>query len=179
MKPTDLQLNLHEIPDAGITLDGALPAEWVAESLLDPYKAESPVKLHIEVQRMDQNVLVRGKADVKLAFECSRTLAPATMDLSAPFAELFVEGDRNHHNLAEHDISSDDLVDEPWIIENGKIDVEALVREALVLAQDPYPLAPGVTRATEDDEAEAAPAWSSGAGEIDPRWARLKDLKLD
>ena len=177
MKPTDLQLNVHEIPDAGIDLDGALPAEWVSESLLPPYRAESPLELHVEVQRMGDNVLVRGRATVTLAFECSRTLAPAQVKLEAPFAELFVEGDKQHHNLADHDVSVDDLSaeDEPWIIDGGKVDVEALVREAIVLAQDPYPLAVGVSR----EEAEDKPLWSSAAGDVDARWERLKNIKLD
>lgn len=179
MKPSDLQLNVHEIPEAGITLDGTLPAEWAAESLLDAYRAESPLTLTLEVERMGENVLVRGKAEVALAYECSRTLQPAQMVLKAPFAELFVEGEKHHHNLAEHDISSDDLEDEPWLIENGKIDLEALVREALVLAQDPYPLAPGVARDGADDAPAETPLWSSGAGEVDPRWERLKNIKLD
>lgn len=177
MKATDLQLNLHEIPEAGLTLEGTLPAEWVAESLLDPYRALSPVSLRLEVERMGDNVLVRGRAEVRLGYECSRTMVPAEVALVAPFAELFMEGDKHHHNLVELEVSSDELVDEPWLIEGGKIDLEALVRESIVLAQDPYPLAPGIERG---DEAEAAaPVWTSAAGDIDPRWERLKSLKLD
>ncbi|MCC6623090.1 MAG: DUF177 domain-containing protein [Deltaproteobacteria bacterium] len=177
MKPSDLQLNLHEIPEAGLTLEGTLPAEWAAESLLDPYRALSPVALRLEVERMADNVLVRGQASLRLGFECSRTSAPAEVELVAPFAELFMEGGKHHHNLVELEVSSDEVVDEPWVIEDGKIDLEALVRESIVLAQDPYPLAPGVERGDEDEA--AAPVWTSAAGDIDPRWERLKNLKLD
>jgi len=193
VKPSDLQLNLHEIPEAGITLDGALPAEWVAESLLDPYRALSPVTVHLDVERMGDNVLVRGRAAVELAYDCSRTGQPSTTRLEASFAELFIEGDKHHHNMSDLEVSSDDVEDEPWVIEDGKIDLEALVRESIVLAQDPYPLAPGLAR---DGADEGEPAWSSyetlpaapsvepgappaKAERVDPRWERLRTLKLD
>jgi len=178
VKPTDLQLNLHEIPDSGITLEGSLPPEWAAESLLDPYRALSPVTLRLEVERMGDNVLVRGRASVRLGYDCSRTSAPSEVALEAPFGELFMHGDKHRHNLVELEVSSDEVLDEPWLIEDGKIDLEALVRESIVLAQDPYPLAPGLARG-EDEDDEATPVWTSAAGDIDPRWERLKGLKLD
>jgi uncharacterized metal-binding protein YceD (DUF177 family) len=176
MKPSDLQLNAHEIPNAGITLDGELPIEWVAESVLPAYRALSPLKLKVEVQPVGDNLLARGEARVTLEFECSRTLETAKTELVVPFGELFVPGTRHEMKLVDEDISSDDLTDEPWVIEDGKIDLEALIREHIVLAQDPYPVAPGTAR---DDEPADAPLWSSALDGVDPRWERLKNLKLD
>lgn len=176
MKPSDLQLNAHEIPAAGLSLAGELPAEWVAESLLPAYHASSPLTLRIEVSPVGDNVLARGKLDVRLDFECSRTLVPASLDLHTEFAELFTPGDKHLLNLADEEISSDDLVEEPWLIEGGRIDLEALVRESLVLAQDPYPVAPGQEQGSEHAN---RPLWSSTAEGGDTRWERLKNLKLD
>lgn len=174
MKASDLQLNAHEIPNAGLTLAGELPAEWVAESLLPAYTTSSPITLSIEVLPVAENVLAKGRLKIRLDFECSRTLAPASIDLDTTFTELFTPGQKHMVNLAEEDISSDDLADEPWIIDNGVIDLEALVREHLVLGQDPYPVAPGANGAPSD-----APLWSSTLDGVDPRWERLKNLKLD
>ncbi len=174
MKASDLQLNAHEIPNAGLTLAGELPAEWVAESLLPAYTTSSPITLDIEVLPVAENVLAKGRLKIRLDFECSRTLAPASIDLDATFTELFTPGQKHLVNLAEEDISSDDLADEPWIIDNGVIDLEALVREHLVLSQDPYPVAPGVNAAPSE-----SPLWSSTLDGVDPRWERLKNLKLD
>lgn len=173
MKASDLQLNAHEIPSAGLTLAGQLPAEWVAASLLPAYRSSSPIDLQIEVTPVGDNVLAKGRFKVKLDFECSRTLTPSSVSLDAPFTELFTPGTKHLLNLAEEEVSSDDLADEPWIIDNGMIDLEALVREHLVLAQDPYPIAPGAA------DPGDAPAWSSTLDGVDPRWERLKTLKLD
>jgi uncharacterized metal-binding protein YceD (DUF177 family) len=177
MKPTDLQLNAHEIPNAGLKLDGDLPIEWAEPSMLPAYRAVSPVSIKAEVQPVGDNLLVRGEARLGLEFECSRTLETARTELVVPFAELFVPGTRHHLKLVDEDVSSDDLVDEPWVIEDGKVDLEALIREHIVLAQDPYPVASGTPRpaGAETD----TPLWSSALDGVDPRWERLKNLKLD
>ena len=177
MKPADLQLNAHEIPSAGVTLAGDLPAEWVAASLLPAYRTSSPIHLSIEVTPVAENVLARGRFQVRLEFDCSRTLEASAIDLTATFSELFVPGQKHLMNLADEEVSSDDLADEPWIIDNGVIDLEALVREHLVLSQDPYPVAPGVKRP--GDEASETPLWSSRPEGGDPRWEQLKNLKLN
>jgi len=174
MKASDLQLNAREIPSAGLTLAGNLPVEWVVESLLPAYRTTSPMELSIEVTPIAENVLAKGRLKVRLEFECSRTLVPSSVDLDATFTELFTPGQKHLLNLAEEDVSSDDLADEPWIIDNGVIDLEALVREHLVLSQDPYPVAPGTVAAPPD-----APLWSSTLDGVDPRWEQLKNLKLD
>lgn len=176
MKPTDLQINVYEIPNAGISLVGELPAEWAAESMLPAYRAISPLKLSLEVQPVGDNVLVRGKAAVTLEFECSRTLETSSTRLETAIAELFVPGEKHHLKLDDgEEVSSDDLTDEPWVIENGKIDLEALVREHVVLAQDPYPVAANAPTGETSD----APLWSSHLDGVDPRWERLKSIKLD
>lgn len=178
MKPSDLQINVYEIPNAGISLAGELPLEWAAESVLPAYRAISPVSLSLEVQPVGDNVLVRGTAAVTLEFDCSRTLETASIRLETPITELFVPGDKHHLKLDDgEEVSSDDLTDEPWIIENGRIDLEGLVREHLVLAQDPYPVAAPATVAP--TEPNPAPLWSSALDGVDPRWERLKSLKLD
>lgn len=174
MKASDLQLNAHEVPSAGITIAGELPAEWVAESLLPAYRTSSPIELSIDITPVGDNILAQGRLQVRLEFECSRSLAPSSVDLDTSFTELFTPGQKHLLNLAEEDISSDDLVDEPWIIDNGMIDLEALVREHLVLSQDPYPVAPGTVAAPPE-----APLWSSIEDGADPRWEQLKNIKLD
>jgi hypothetical protein len=50
------------------------------------------------------------------------------------------------------------------------------VRESIVLAQDPYPVA---ANAPAPDETVTAPLWSSTLDGVDPRWERLKSIKLD
>jgi len=182
MKPLDLQLNVNEIPDAGVSVVRELPIEWVAETLLPAYEATGPGRIEAEVTRMGENALVRGQAEVPVTFLCSRTLERAEVTLKAPFAELFVRAHAQEINLAEAEVSSDDLEEEPWVIEGAVIDIEALVREHVVLAQDPFPLHPSQQREDDDDEAGAdgasGPVWSSREDQIDLRWEQLKDIKL-
>jgi uncharacterized metal-binding protein YceD (DUF177 family) len=181
MKPLDLKLNVNEIPEAGVDVVETLPPEWVAESLLPAYEPAGEGRVEAEVTRMGENALVRGRVLAKVAYQCSRTLERAEVVLDVPFAELFVRGHAQDINLADADVSSDDLEDEPWLIESGQIDIEALIREHLVLAQDPYPLHPSQQRdiGDDDDEPAATPMWSSKADNVDPRWEALKGLKLD
>lgn len=189
MKPLDLQLNVNEIPEAGVSIALDLPAEWIAPSLLPAYATGGDGRVTAEVQRMGDNAFVRGKVRVPVTFACSRTLEPAEETLDVPFAELFVRGEARELNLADADISSDDLEDEPWVIQGSMIDLEALIREHIVLAQDPYPLHPAHRPADGDgedgDEAgpgaapTSPPLWSSAADAVDPRWEKLRGLKLE
>jgi len=181
MKPSDLQINAYEIPNAGISLVGNLPIEWAAESVLPAYRPTSPVDLKLDLQPIGENLLVRGELAVTLEFDCSRTLETSTIRLQATLSELFVPGEKHLIKLDDgEEVSSDDLPDEPWVIENGKVDLEALIREHLVLAQDPYPVAGGPQKKPADDDSPApVPLWSSALDGVDPRWERLKDLKLD
>jgi uncharacterized metal-binding protein YceD (DUF177 family) len=187
MKPLDLQLNVNEIPEAGVSIALDLPAEWITPSLLPAYSAGGDGKVTAEVQRMGDNAFVRGTVRVPVTFACSRTLEPAEETLDVPFAELFVKGEARELNLADADISSDDLEDEPWVIQGSMIDIEALIREHIVLAQDPYPLHPSQRPDVEEDEdapegdavETTPPLWSSAADAVDPRWEKLRGLKLE
>ena len=128
--------------------------------------------MQLDLTRVDEAVLVQGRCAVELAFECVRTLTPSTITLDLAVSELFEKGERSGLDLDEG-IDSDDLDgDEPWIIEEGRIELEPLLRETLVLAQDPYP----VVHAAADSD--TGPLWSSDPDDIDPRWAALKDIEL-
>lgn len=182
MKPLDLQINVNEIPDAGISVVETLPVEWIGAALFPAYTAVGEGKVEAEVTRMGENALVRGRVHARVAFDCSRTLEPAEIDLDVPFAELFVRNDTQDINLAEAEVSSDDLEEEPWVISGGVIDIEALVREHLMLAQDPYPLHPSQQRDSDEVDEVAPttsePLWSSTGDSVDPRWEALREIKL-
>ncbi len=177
MKTSDLHLSVTTLPAAGLVLEGELPAEWAAQVLLDAYEARSGVRLRIEVTLVnEENVLARGSAQVTAGFQCSRTLVDSETEIEVEFAELFLPGDDRHEFKLADGIDSDDLDEEPWLIRGGEIDLEALVREHLILAQDPYPVA---EEAAAKPANSGTPAWSSSGQDIDARWAELKKLKLD
>jgi uncharacterized protein len=121
-----------------------------------------------------EGVLVTGSATAGLEGECVRCLGPITDELSATFQELYVYDDPDHRNPAEED-------DEVSMLEGDLLDLEPLLRDAVVLAlpfqplcQDDCPgLCPecGARLADDPDHGHAAA--------IDPRWAKLTELEQD
>ena len=173
MKPPKLVIAVNEIPHAGYSQAGEFPESWVKSSLLDAYSVQSPLGCEVDARLIGPNVLVEIKLTVTLGFECSRTLKPGQKQLEVSVSELFQPGEAQELNLGAG-VDSEELEgDQPYMFSDNRIDLEPLVREQLVLAQEPYPT---VTEASED-HTEAA--WSSGAQDIDPRWAELTKLNLN
>ncbi len=177
MKLPSLLIPIDEIPEPGLVRKGELPAEWLGDTLLDPYTASGPLVFQLEVRRMDANVLVEGHLDLDLAFQCSRTLEPGSTHLRVRLGELFQPA--SSHSMKFSDgLDADEVeADEIYAYEGSTIDLEPFVREQLVLAQDPYPVVEA--RAALGDDADASPVWTSDGGAIDPRWEALKDLKIN
>ncbi|MFC4786760.1 YceD family protein [Nocardioides sp. MAHUQ-72] len=121
-----------------------------------------------------EGVLVTGTATAALEGECVRCLEPITDDLSATFQELFVYDDPHDRSHSEED-------DEVSKLEGDLLDLEPLLRDAVVLAlpfqplcQDDCPgLCPecGARLADDPDHGHEAA--------IDPRWAKLTKLEQD
>jgi len=118
-----------------------------------------------------EGVLVTGTATAALEGECVRCLEPITDELSARFQELFVYDDQGY--------SSED--DEVSKLEDDLVDLEPLLRDAVVLALPFQPLCEddcpglctecGARLADDPDHAHEEP--------IDPRWAGLTALTQD
>ncbi len=145
------------------------PADLGIEVLRVP--EGSPVELDLRLEAVMEGVLVTGTATAALEGECVRCLEPITDDMSATFQELFVYDD---HGTPEED-------DEVSTLEDDLLDLEPLLRDAVVLALPFQPLCeddcPGLctecgARLADDPEHghEAA---------IDPRWAGLTELQQD
>ena len=123
----------------------------------------SDLRLDIRLESVVEGVLVTGTATAQAAGECVRCLDPLERELHASFQELYVYPDSG---------GADD--DETLRLEGDLIDLEPVVRDAVVLA---LPLAP-VCR---DDcrglcpecgmRLNADPEHRHEA--VDPRWAAL------
>ena len=125
-----------------------------------------------------EGVLLTGTATAALEGECVRCLEPIEDDILARLQELYVYPEQ-HDRAAEHD--DRDLDDETSRLDDDLIDLEPLLRDAVVLALPFQPLCredcPGLctecgARLADDlDHAHEAP--------IDPRWASLDQLTHD
>ena len=173
-KPPQLIIPLDEIPNPGLQIGGDLPETWLTESLLEAYTATSPMAVEMELKRIGDNILVRGTLEVDVTYKCSRTGAPDSTHLSVSMSELFQPISNRTMNFRDAEVSSEELgTDEPFMYEGNRIDLEPFVRENLVMAQNPFP-----THSEASELTEGSIAWSSRGDEIDPRWAKLKDLEL-
>lgn len=148
------------------------PADLGIEVLSVPEGA--PVELDLRLEAVMEGVLVTGTASAVLEGECVRCLEPIRDELEVTFQELFVYDDIRDSADAEED-------DEVSMLQDDLVDLEPLLRDAVVLAlpfqplcQDDCPgLCPecGVRLADQPDHAHEAP--------IDPRWAALTTLEQD
>jgi uncharacterized protein len=128
-----------------------------------------PVRLDLVLERVPDGIVARGELHARWEGECSTCLREVADDLTVGVAELY----------EDHPVDGD-----TYPLEGHELDLEQLVRDALVLE---LPLAPLCER---DDCAPAeSPAVLVGADDrsthsttgdapTDPRWAALSDLDL-
>ena len=131
-----------------------------------------PVEIDLRLEAVLEGVLVTGSARAGLSGECARCLEPISDEIEVTFQELFLYDD--DQALSEED-------DEVSMLEDDLLDLEPLLRDAVVLALPFQPLCrddcPGLCSecgarlADEPDHTHEAA--------IDPRWASLAPLQQD
>ena len=146
------------------------PAELGIEVLRVP--EGSPVELDLRLEAVMEGVLVSGSASADLDGECARCLEPIEDEITVRLQELFVYDD------IRHDASDKDLDDEVSRLEDDLLDLEPLLRDAVVLALPFQPLCtPDCPGLCVECGARLADDPEHGHEEpIDPRWASLEGL---
>ena len=152
-----------------VSLTEAAPAELGIEVLTVP--EGSPIQLDLRLEAVMEGVLVTGSAQADLVGECVRCLEPIEDAVDVRFQELFVYDDAAHADVDDEELDVRRL-------EDDLIDLEPLLRDAVVLALPFQPLCSedcaglcpecGERLADDPDHGHADP--------IDPRWAALTDL---
>ena len=148
------------------------PADLGIEVLSVPEGA--PVELDLRLEAVMEGVLITGSASAGLEGECVRCLEQIRDDIEVTFQELFVYDDIRDAEGAEED-------DEVSMLQDDLVDLEPLLRDAVVLALPFQPLCRddcpglcvecGARLADDPDHAHEAA--------IDPRWAALAELEQD
>jgi uncharacterized protein len=146
------------------------PADLGLEVIGVPEGAD--LELEVKLEAVVEGVLASGTARAPLAGECVRCLDPLTDEVEVSFAELFVAPAR-----ADHGAGQDDGDDETLWIQDDLIDLEPVVRDAVVLELPLQPLCEedcaglcaqcGARLADEPEHAHP---------DVDPRWAALEAL---
>lgn len=131
------------------------------------------VELDLLTESVVEGVLVSGTAFAKVEGECSRCLEPIADEVEVRITELY----------AWPDSTTDETTDEDEVsrIENDLIDLEPVVRDAIVLALPQAPLCEpdckGLCSQCGGRWAELGP--DHGHETIDPRWAALQERFSD
>jgi len=134
----------------------------------------APVDLDLRLEAVMEGVLVTGTARATLTGECARCLEPLTEEIEVSLQELYVYED---HAVTEPGSGDED--DEVSMLEGDLVDLEPLLRDAVVLALPFQPLCTddcpglcpecGARLADDPDHAHEAA--------IDPRWAALTEIR--
>jgi uncharacterized protein len=146
------------------------PADLGIEVLRVP--EGSQVELDLRLEAVMEGVLVTGTATAELDGECARCLEPISEQTEVTFQELFVYDDRDYSSEEDDGVSK---------LEDDLVDLEPLLRDAVVLALPFQPLCMddcpglcvecGARLADDPDHAHEEP--------IDPRWSGLTALQQD
>ncbi len=128
-------------------------------------EAGRPVAIDLLLERVPEGIVVRGNLTATWSAACSRCLEPVGGEISVHVDELF---------------ETHPLEGETYLLDEDAIDLEPMVRDALLLE---LPLAP----LCNDDCAGLCATCGANRNlthcecattEIDPRWAALRSLEL-
>ena len=163
-------------PGAMRRFDRDVPAETLIsgdDSSLDGlYSAEgADLLLDLRLESVVEGVLATGRVSGSLVTECVRCLDPVEAELDADFQELF------YYDL--EDLSPEELEEAVSVVEE-LVDVESLVRDAVVLELPLQPLCePDCPGLCPQCGAPLAEDPEHAHEEVDPRWAALSALSSD
>jgi uncharacterized protein len=143
------------------------PADLGVEMVGVPEGTE--IELDLRLEAVMEGVLVSGTARAPLSGECARCLDPLTSSIEVELQELYVYSDTRSGESAE---------DDERRLEGDLIDLEPVVRDAMVLALPLSPLCqddcPGLCTDCGVRLADAEPDHHHDA--VDPRWAALQGM---
>src|SRR5579859_2013342 len=160
--------------------------------------AGAEVQLDLKFEAVTEGVLVTGTATAPVTGECARCLGPLTDTVTASFRELYLYQDKrgkhdrhekrekyesrdrhDKHDRHEWQDDSDEQDDEDLYLDGDLLNLEPVLRDAVVLVLPMSPLCredcPGLCVECGVPLAEAGPGHRHDDA-ADPRWAALKQL---
>jgi len=126
----------------------------------------SDLRLDVTLESVSDGVLVTAKATAPVTGECARCLEPVTQTVEVSFRELF-----------SYEQGAGDEDEDGYALDGDLLDLEPVLRDALVLALPLAPLCrqdcPGLCVECGAPLAQAGPEHGHERA-IDPRWAGLR-----
>jgi len=184
-----MRVNIDEIKEIGLQRSWEVPRETVDEIVAGDragYRAGGPALVDAKLDKIERRVRVEGHARVKVDAACGRCLAPVAVDLPVDFdVALVPEDEYQDPDRPEGDTGPVagtfglGAADEDTYA--GKfIDLDPIVREQIALALPSYPVCREGCKGlcsvcgTNLNEKECG----CDRHVPDPRWAGLKNVKL-
>ena len=136
------------------------------------------MQLDVRFEAVAEGVLVTGSVIAPLAGECARCLAPLASSVTARFTELYLYT-RDRHDKHDRFDENTEQDDEELHLDGDLLDLEPVLRDAVVLALPMSPLCredcPGLCVECGVPLADAGPGHGHEDAP-DPRWAGLKQF---
>ena len=156
-----------------LTRTAGAPADFGTDVLTVP--EGQPMELDLRLESVMEGVLVTGTVRATATGACVRCLDPVDHEVEQGFQELYLWADRASHH---REVGDTDDEDESYRIEDGYIDLEPLLRDAVVPTLPFQPVCredcPGLCSQCgfrlEDDPEHTHEV-------LDPRWASLGQLQ--
>jgi len=148
----------------------------VALAHIDP---STPIQAHLRLESVMDGVLVSADLNYDVSAECSRCLDPLNWVDSTSFVELFLYPETDSRGRELADISSDSLDSEstPHYVANDCIDLEDVIRDAIVLELPLKPLCEDNCQGLCTICGEKLDSGAHDHPVSDPRWAALESLR--
>src|SRR5439155_26986569 len=107
----ELRYKIKEIPDEGLVVDQAIPADLLKEGRegLEPDFAQSSGGIRLTLTRARTDVVVTGRVSAALTMAWGACLKPATLMVKVPVNAVYVEGDEDAAT-AEEDLDAEDVI---------------------------------------------------------------------
>jgi uncharacterized protein len=132
--------------------------------------APESVKTRLDISRPSGGFAFRMRFPVRIEGPCMRCLEPAVLEADVDAREV------DHHNTEDQELRS------PYVVE-GELDIGRWAHDAAVLATPTRllcrPDCAGLCPVCGVSLNDADPADHEHESAIDPRWEKLKDLKID
>src|SRR6266498_2228354 len=191
-----MRVNIDEIKEPGLRRSWDVAREAVDEMVAgDPagYRARGAAHVNALLQQVERRVLIEAEAKAELTVECGRCLAPVAVDLPVDFELTLVPAAEGRAERTKDDRGRTKDEDKgskggsfaPEKVEEetytGKvIDLDPIVREQILLALPGYPVCKESCKGLCTVCGANLNERECGCDRHvpDPRWAGLKDVKL-
>lgn len=168
----ELRFRLEDIPIDGRDVDVELEPAWLADRLgASEAAAGGPTRVVGRLEFAGNKIVFRGRIETTWQFQCSRCAADTSAAVTASFAHVFAS--RDDHTRDE--VSDDGMT---WFEGHG-FDAEPVIGEELMLALPDYPMCSDDCKGLCERcgaDLNGGPCGCEPAE--DPRWAKLKQIKL-